>query len=442
MSPALKYLCLTVLVLTGMPRMGVKLGPLPIYVVDILVALTYYHSRQIESVSFTEVPFIKKINAILFFVVFSEFFLIVTYGKVLLPAYIVIRTLLAFSLFYSANKIVRTYGDIEWVFKAGLVGLMITSILMIMTSIPTTRNLAMNYVFSIPFFEPAAEETVRMYSGTVDAMRGRSLVGVSILSGAFINTFWPLISLLYRWPGDLGKWKTLALVGSLMAPVAVVMSYSRGAILGLFMVVGSVLFFGSENNKRAILISMLVGVSAFSYIGWDSDLFFFQRVERRTTAMVENPYEDERESERIFAYSEPFEHLIKHPQFFVIGEGMAIGKLGIKREEGGNRADHAVFARSYYAYGMIAAFLYVILAFSGFKYLFFQMKLHSYFGGIPLVYSQALFAGLAGMLPWFIFGHAAVSTPRGAMLFFLLFGLIASLRNFDPYLNADYATQN
>lgn len=432
MNPAIKYLSLTVLVLVGMPRMGVKIGPLPFYVLDLLIGLTYYHARSIASVNSLEVPFAGKVKAIIFFAIFSEVFLMITYGEALLPAYILIRTLLAFSLFYSAGIIVRSFEDVELIFKAGLIGLIITSILMMMTSISATRQLAMNYVFSLPFLEPAAEQTVRMYSDSVDVMRGRSLVGVSILSGAFINTFWPLISLLYRWPRDLGKWKTIALIGSLIAPVAVVMSYSRGAILGLFMVVGSVLFFGSENNKRAIIISMVIGLSAFSYIGWDSEYFFFDRLENRTTAMLENPYEDERETERIYAYSEPFEHVIEHPLFFIIGEGVAIGKLGVGAEQVG-AADHAVFAKAYYSYGMVAAFIYVFLVVSGFKYLLFQMRLHSRFGGIPLVYSQALFAGLAGMLPWFVFGHAAVSTPRGAMLFFLFFGLIASLRNFDPY---------
>lgn len=417
--------------------MGLKFGSLPIYVVDILVAITFYHATKIPTLTQNINPFSGKIKAILFFAILSELLLIATYGQVLLPAYILTRTLLAFSLFYSAGIIVRSEFDIESVFKAGLLGLIITSVLMVMTSLSATRDIAMNYVFSLPFLDPASEQTLARYASSSDAKRGLSLVGVSILSGAFINTFWPLVSLLYRWPRDLGIWKHVALFGTIIAPLGVVMSYSRGAILGLFLVVGSVAFFGSRSNKKAIAVSVFVGLSLFSYIGWDSDMFFFERVENRTIAAIENPYEDERETERIFAYVEPFDHVVNNPSFFVFGEGVAIGKLDVMSEQA-SAATHAVFAKAYYSYGMITAFIYIFLVVSGFRYLFFQMRFHSYTGGVPLAYAQALFAGLAGMLSWFVFGHAAVSTPRGAMLFFLMFGLISSLRNFAPNPSATY----
>jgi len=46
------------------------------------------------------------------------------------------------------------------------------------------------------------------------------------------------------------------------------------------------------------------------------------------------------------------------------------------------------------------------------------------------LYAQALLAALSGFLSWFMLGHAAISQPRGAMLLFLVFGMVASLPNF------------
>ena len=43
--------------------------------------------------------------------------------------------------------------------------------------------------------------------------------------------------------------------------------------------------------------------------------------------------------------------------------------------------------------------------------------------------TRLLFIVLLGFSSWFTFGHAAVSTPRGAMLMFFVFGLVASQKN-------------
>jgi len=432
-SAALMWLCAAVFVLTAMPRLNVKIGPLPFYAIDFLVFMAFVHSLKIRSLYQGKRPFESLIQIILMFAILGEFGAVIYSGSLLEPVYILIRTLLAFSLFYSVSRIVQTRADLLAIIKAATLGIIVTAMLMVMSSLPFTRPMVMSMIFSNPFLEPAAEGMTRSilamsYFADV-GVRGRSLVGVSILSGAFINTMWPLIALLYRWPGQVGSWKMLALAGSLLAPLGVVLSYSRGAVLGLFLVVGGVLFFGSSRTRQGVIVAVLVSVTLFSFFGWDSKLFFFERLEERTIAMIENPYEDVRETDRIFAYSEPFDHLIEQPQFLIMGEGVSIGKTGGRSQQAG-KATHAAFAKAYYSYGMIAAFLYVLLVIKGFSYVRWQIKMRKKSEGIASLYSQALFASLLGMLPWFVFGHAAISQPRGAMLFFFLFGLIASLKNF------------
>ncbi len=439
MHISLKLLCASIFVLTAMPRMGVKIGPLPIYAIDVLLALTFYYATQLRPVYQGAIPFEGFIKIILLFAVLSELNGAIKYDTLIEPTYLLIRTLLAVSLFFSVSKIIRSEADLSAVIKAALLGLIITSLLMIMTSLPFTRGIAMSYVFSNSFLEPAAEMTVRMYGDTVDAMRGRSLVGVSIMSGAFINIIWPLAGLLYFWPGISALWKKIAIFGCILAPFGVVMSYSRGAILGLFCVVAAVLFFSSGKARRGIIIAVLSSLTIFSFVGWGSEYFFFERVENRTQAMIENPYEREEESERIMAYIEPFEHLAANPEYFILGNGLAGSKivergggLGVVSSWGArNVADHAVFAKAYYTYGMVASITYIFLVISGLMYL--QKRIHKRrkTGRVSDQYAPVFFASVAGLLPWFIFGHAAVSQPRGAMMLFFVFGLLAALKNFD-----------
>ena len=82
------------------------------------------------------------------------------------------------------------------------------------------------------------------------------------------------------------------------------MTYSRGAILALILVIlGFVLF--QKGKTRAIVLSIAsILIIIFSSIGLDSNYFFFERIENRTLAALDNPYEDDRESEKnIFLYT-------------------------------------------------------------------------------------------------------------------------------------------
>ncbi len=429
-STALLLLCAVVLVLTGMPRMGFKLGSMPLYIIDILIVLTIVKAPSSPPTALIPLPFKRYIVAILVFATVSEIAAIFYSGDPIRPLYTLIRTYLAASLFFLSNRIIRTPQDLIAVAKAAIIGIGITAVLMILSSLPYSSSVVANNIFSISFLEPAAESVLQHYESISDlSTRGKSLVGVSILSGAFINTFWPLIALFVRLKATaIKKWRSLALGVTMLAPFGIVASYSRGAILGLFLVVGGSLFFGSSKTRRGIIVAVVGAFAVFSFVGWDSDLFYFERVVTRTTAAITNPYEDVRETERIYAYSEPFEHLWENPHFLLVGEGVSITKTGIRTHQDG-KATHAVFAKAYYSYGFVASVVYIALLISGFRYLLRQLRRkHREQLLSPLVY-QALFAGLLGMLPWFVFGHAAVSQPRGAMLFFLYFGLIASIRN-------------
>jgi len=430
-SKSLTLLCLTVFLLVGIPRLNIKFGPVPLYAIDLLLLVTFCYAMRIRPAYRGGTPFAGFVITILIFAILGELVTLITYGQPLQPIYLIIRELLAFSLFFSVSRIVQSPEDIQAVIKAALLGLIITALMMMMSSMPPTRGIA-TAIFSLSFLTPASDGLIKMFDllQRAGGMRGHSLVGMGILSGAFLNTFWPLVSLLYRWPNLTGGWRRLALAGTILAPLGVVMGYSRGALLGLFFVIGGLMFFGSSRVRRGVIIAFLLGLTVFSIVGWDSDIFYFDRIENRVTAMIENPYKDVRETDRIYAYTEPFEHVVEHPRFFIVGEGISVTK--IPEAGGGERAGkayHVLFAAAYYAYGMLASFIYVFLVIYAFFFLFMQMRRFSGTASISLLYSQALFASMLGMLPWLLLGHAVVSVPRGTMLFFLLLGLIASLKN-------------
>jgi len=441
-STGLKLLCVTVFLLAGMPQLNVRVGPVPLYAIDILLFVTFCYALGTQVADRRRNPFAGYIMIILFFAIAGEVATILTYGKALQPIYLIVRELLAFSLFFSASRIVQTSEDIQTVLKAGLLGLLITAVLMITSSMPPTRSIAVAF-FSFNMLVPASEELSRAFGvfGPPGGMRGQSLVGMSILSGAFLNTFWPMVALLYRWPGLGGWWKKLALAGTVLAPIGVVMGYSRGALVGLIFVVAGLMLFGSGRNRRGVIISVLLGLTIFSTVGWNSNLFFFDRIENRVTAMIDDPYKDPRETERLYSYTEPFKHVIKHPRFFFVGEGLSVRK--IPESFGGERAGknyHSLFASAYYAYGMIAAFIYVFFIFRIFFFVWQQIRRFSGTNSIPLLYSQALFAAMLGMLPWLLLGHAVVTLPRGTELFCLLVGLIAALKKFQVKVNVPATT--
>lgn len=411
---------------------------MPVYVVDILIAVTFVLANRVPRSWRGNVPFSAILVTILFFAILGELNAAALSGQLLQPIYIIVRTLIAFSLFYSVSRIVQTSEDVELLLKCCVIGLTVTALLMVLTSLPFTRGPVVSSILSNTFLEPAADSVTRRFDGSEGAMRGRSLVGVSILSGAFINILWPLGILLYLWPREIGRWRQVAMIACFIAPFGVLMSYSRGAILGMFLVTVISCFMASKQIRNRVLAATLVFGGVVLVVGPESEAFFFDRLERRLHATINAPYEDEREWERILAYVEPFEHLIENPSYLVIGEGNSIGRVGVRAEQVG-KATHAVFAKAYYVYGMVAAFLYVFLLIGGLREAARQARLRRRSRGIDSVISQAIFASMVGLVPWFVFGHAAVSAPRGAMIMMFLFGLLVALRHF-PYLRHDVRT--
>jgi len=418
-----------VFLLTGMPKMNIRIGPVPIYIIDILIFILVYYASKRPGFGPNKRPFQRIVLTLFTFAMIGELVGFIYTGAVFEHVYLAMRITLAFLVFYATGQLIRTPEELKLIIKAATLGVLITSLIMILTSLPQTRDFAARFILDNNFLDPAGERAAASYLDKGDSgVRGRTLVGVSIMGASFINMTWPLAALLYGWPGQLGRWRTIAMIACLLAPMGVLMSYSRGPILGTILIILFTTLFGLKRVRKGIMLPISFGVILILLVGVNSQIFFFDRLTNRTVAVFDNPLADNRESERLLAYVEPFEHLIEHPIFLISGQGMAITKSNVVLPEVVGKANHALFAMAYYTNGMVAALTYMFLLGGAFFYALQHVKNRR--SGIGQYFSHALLASVLGLAPWTIFGHAMVSTPRGAMMMFFVLGLLTTLRHF------------
>ena len=210
---ALKLLGWTILVLFAAPKINVRVGPVPVYLIDGLLFLTAWFAFKLPAPKH-KIPYRGAILLFLVLIILNEFTNGLALGTLLQPAYLMARYVLAISLFFSVSRIVRSHDDIFRLLNYVLVGSLVTSSLLIMTSLPGTRALVNSTLFSISYLMPNSEALSETLSATDQAMRGTSLVGVSILSGAFLNVAWPLLLYTFVKKERIRKRNTLTYIAT------------------------------------------------------------------------------------------------------------------------------------------------------------------------------------------------------------------------------------
>jgi len=438
----LKWLCVTAFVLSAAPRVRVMVGPAPLYLLDVCAVVTLYYAWQARPAGFSHARKLRAaVLAFLCFIVAGQLSNAVSGTWILEPAYMLGRYGLAVSLFFSAQRLIASLADMMRVFKSLALGLAVTSLLLVFVSLPPTRGVVTAYVFNNPMLEPVAEDGPVSLGAQGEAARGRSLVGTSTLSGGFINTLWPFALLLASSASVSAGWKRTALFAAVVAPFGAAVTYARGAVLGLglTLLVFSTLRRGVKGKASQYAVAtVLVAVGVFHCVGWDSDLFFFERYEKRFKIALENPLGDENERARLLSYVGPVEHLTKNPLFFVLGEGNTAGRwspiAGVSQKS--QNASHSSFAFSYYGFGMIAALCNVFLIASATLIMYRVVRSAGNRHAPQAVAALCLLASLVGMIPWWLFGHATASDPRGMMLYMLVLGLVAAFPRTGQWVRA------
>ena len=427
------WLGIFVVLLTALQKARIEIGPMPLYFVEVLVVVLLLKTSHS-----TELLWSKDSRRILFLAKF--FFLCVILGEIrgafsynfILPAiYQIARYGLGISLLFVLPRLVKTPQQFQVVLKAAVLGMLITGSLSIFSSLPPTRFIA-KYVFSNPVLNPTVKsvEKAMDFRGSDYAIRGISLVGPATVTGAYLCILWPLGILAYRRIDSNTKWKRLSLLACIIAPIGALATYSRGAWLGVSLITCLLGLFGFSGSRRMIILFAAVVIIIVSHVGLESQFFYIERIEKRTMATINDPYASGYESSRFLSYTDPFKHLLENPSWLLAGTGSAGSKMAergdIDSSSSGKAmiATHSVFGRAYLDYGLPGALCHIFLMLSALALILRNLKYTRHTDPDEHLTWQILLAvWLGGLLPWWLFGHAAVSTARGSMVLFFIFAI-------------------
>ena len=421
----LRYLGFLILALTCIPRARIEVGA-PLYLIDVLALLTL-----VSTLNRNELGIVGRARAIMWFVVGFAMCVTIgqansylTYGALKESVYVFGRYAMAVSLVWVTPKLINSADDLLFVVKMAVLGLTITSLITIGVSLPPTRGIVQGTVLSVKYLEPDAEratERTDYYSKEDKGTRGRSLIGTSTMTGGFLNLIWPLtfIAMNTHLVGrGFALWPRIACV---FGAAGIVLTYGRGAILGLVLAGIAILFYGESNAKRNVALAGLILIMIIGSFGLESNLFYFDRVIKKTEVLLEADFSDDNEQGRLKSLTEPLNYLSEYPSSIVVGLGNTRGKKG-----GAVFNYHNTPAAAYHFFGLLGAFAHTGL---------FFLAMNISFSGSRKRYQSAFttgcYRGLAivfvAFIPWWLLGHATASVPRGVMLYFFMLGLVCAV---------------
>jgi len=164
--------------------------------------------------------------------------------------------------------------------------------------------------------------------------------------------------------------------------------------------------------------------------GLHSDKFRVDRIVKASQRTLTQPFEDRGTTERLLSFIEPFAHLWENPFWLIMGAGRTgqrmsrRGNIEAQLFDEGGLATHSAFALAYYSFGFPAAICQVLLMLFGFRLILRRLRFLEKPNQEHVLIWQSLLMAWCGMALWWFSGHAIVGEPRGAMLFFFMYGLL------------------
>lgn len=419
-------------ILSGMPKLRVVAG-MPLYAIDFIVLYLLIKTGYKQKVRYRGFARIL-VNLLSYYAVFvalGELRGGLVYQMPLEMTYMLFRLAMALSLTYILPRQIQSLAELKYVVKGLCLGLLLSATIAILYSLPATRGLT-DTVFSIKALAPDGDQI----AGAADLInnnnfegnsRGRTLIGVSTFSSGVMAALWPFVFMGSALLPQKGFWNHLRKVAFVVLPLGILATYGRSAWLSVVLVLIAIVVWGSARARAKLVLCLLLASLTLAPLGVDmltSKFPLINRVVRKTQVTIEHGAERESEAERFLAYIEPFEHVVKHPSFLLIGSGAA------QRRQGGNAygeaesASHAIPGMAYYAYGAGGALCQI-------GFMFFALRLVTrrlqqakrHLPSLTWIW-RSLIGCWFGLLPWWCFGHGIVTAPRGAMVFFLFIGLI------------------
>lgn len=324
-------LVLLVMTITVVPYVRVKVGPIPIYAVDVVTAIALWlvwrqklekqekfwqHSPNVALLTGTYVSF----------VVLTALHEIWLYGVFLEPIYLLTRNLLSVTPIFLISHLWRDETDLKSLSKSLIVGLLMTSVVTIAFSLPGIGSVIRSTLFQIGWlFPPRIGIAAEIEVETV--VRGSSLYGGTNPTGCALMVFFGLVYGIARSRGLINSlWQKLALIGLVLTPFAVLMTYSRGAYLSLFLVAAVMVWRSYAGSRRLVTAISLILVLTIVSVGASSDYFYFERITERNISLDESEV-GASERARIRAYTKLVPFLRDNPRWIFVGAGDTAKKL-------------------------------------------------------------------------------------------------------------------
>jgi len=450
-SGRIRWLAVSVFFITALTGARIDFGPLPIYLVDGFIAVALILVLRNPRIPMRTIQPIYLFSAIYFCtIIVSEINGAFSYGLVLEPIYMIVRYGLGISLVIILPRLIAKPFEFLIILKAALAGLLVTSLITILSSLPPTRPLVMDTVFSWNILAPSMSarglERQIMLWGEDAALRGNSLVGSANMTGGFLCTLLPIAFIAYRSFKHERRWRSIALLACVFAPLGAFATYSRAAWFGVGLIVIVVGFLGYLKGRHLLIFVCLVGILLIFATDIPRQWFFFEHIGRRTQSMLTDPLESRGDRERFLSYYEPFQHFIENPSWLFVGAGCAGNKMMGRGElddlvfDLEERATHSAFSMAYYNFGMVGAVCHITLMVFAFALILKNMRRTRYHKEEHFIW-QSLLAVWLGMTPWWLFGHSAASIPRGSMFFFLIFGFLLTLEKLRKDKNKQHTSR-
>ncbi len=438
----LKLLALTVFFVTTLPLARFDIGPIPFYLVDGLVAISLIKAIKIPVIHWE--GYAKKIVKVswlyLFFICLSEIRGLIFY-KFVFPAFFMIwRYGLGICLVLILPRLINSKDEFNILLKVLVIAMTISASLSIMSSLPLTRQLVANKIFSIKMLNYAGSRDIERraeFRGHEEATRGRALIGATNITGGFLCSLWPLSFIAYR--RFHSKWKKFALLASIITPFGALATYSRTAWLSISLIALAVGLFGYTGKRRIILFAAALAIIIVNLVGIESKSLFVGRIVKRTTIAINSPTTSGSEAERFLSYTQPFYHLFENPIWFVTGAGSAGYKIALRGGvdrllyQRGPLATHSAFSVSYYNFGLGGAICQLLLMVFSILMILGSIKKFKRIRSDKSVIWETLLTIWVGMTPWWLFTPNVGQMPRGSMFFFLILSIFLTVEKLHRY---------
>lgn len=419
----------------GIPLSRVELGPLPVYFIDIIAFLVLFMGRGHIAVMYRRHRRISVIIMTFIIALLPTYFSELARMSPLEPTYLLVRTVLHILAVWSISGFLRTELNLKKFLLGLACGVLFTSTIATLNSLPITGPLVRAHIFTISWLKPQRAGSYEISAETriklddAKAERGDSLLGKSNVTGFVLISVLPFLIGAIRNIKYSATSKLIFNAAIILSFFALLFTYSRLAYLAIALLLYGYLLFERQVFSKRFLPLIIFASIIIGAVGVQSTVFKFSFIADKFD--LTNEQYTYTNQARVLAYTYPFELIYNDPSYVIRGAGRSFKKLRekdssaeiLKLDGSLSAAMHSVFAASIFYRGAIAMiaffYLYYVLMKTSYKATK-QSKRENSPAQWMIIASTISLMSIAP--PW-AFDHYIVTKMNSHMHLFLIFAL-------------------